>query len=63
MLRIFFFLIFITTFLFSEDFEKIAQATTEGDPSALIEGCVSAITGNIFINTIDIVAPGKEPTY
>jgi len=62
-LRIFFFFIFTTSFLFSDDFEKITQATTEGDPSALIEGCVSAITGNIYINTLDIVAPGKEPTY
>ena len=36
-------------------------AVTEGEPSALIEGCVSAITGDLYLSTEDVVVQGYIP--
>ncbi len=36
-------------------------ATTESDPSALINGMVSAITGDLFVLEEDIIVAGAEP--
>ncbi|MFA6118864.1 MAG: hypothetical protein WCT85_05545 [Parachlamydiales bacterium] len=55
-----FFFIFISLFAV-DDFEQSYNATVEGEPSAIVDGCVSAITGNLYLNSIDISSSGKEP--
>ena len=59
--RILLLFIFSISFLFADDFDAIYQATVASDPSALIEGCVNAITGGVNLNATDIVVNGKEP--
>ena len=41
--------------------EKECLAITHGEPSSIINGCVSAITGDYFINEEDIYVKGQEP--
>ncbi|MCB1118110.1 MAG: RHS repeat protein, partial [Chlamydiia bacterium] len=36
-------------------------ALTHGEPSSMVEGCVSAITGGLYLNQADIVVKGAEP--
>lgn len=36
-------------------------ATLAGDPSSYIEGCVSAITGDLIIDQYDAVVQGAQP--
>ncbi|MCB1115408.1 MAG: RHS repeat-associated core domain-containing protein [Chlamydiia bacterium] len=36
-------------------------ATFGGEPSTIIDGCVSAITGNFFLSQEDLVVSGREP--
>ena len=36
-------------------------AVTENEPDSLVEGIVSAITGDLYIQEADIVIQGAEP--
>nr|NGX63965.1 putative deoxyribonuclease RhsA [Candidatus Anoxychlamydiales bacterium] len=59
--RLFFLFIFSIFSLFADDFDAIYQATATSDPSALVEGCVNAITGGVNLSATDVVINGKEP--
>ena len=57
--------LFIFSSLFSEEIKSdpYMLALKRGEPSALIEGCVSAITGDFYISQTDVIVRGKEPIY
>jgi hypothetical protein len=55
-----FFFIFLA-WCFSSHLFSNNVATTESDPSALIEGCVNAITGDAYVVEDDIIIQGAEP--
>ena|ERR1700722_197203 len=45
----------------SEETAGRVMATLEGLPSAVVAGCVNAISGDFFDSSIDLVAPGPTP--
>ena len=63
MLRFFFLILCFFSVLFAEDFETAYQATVDADSSAMVEGCVNVMTGQLYFNELDIVADGKQPIY
>lgn len=52
---------FLTLSLFSREHNPYELSIFGGDPSAIVEGCVSAITGDYFFNQEDLVVKGHEP--
>ena len=60
--RLFLF-IFSISFLFADDFQASFETTIASDQSALVENCVSAITGHLHFNPSDIIAKGKQSIY
>ena len=38
-----------------------AQANLEGEPSAVVHGCVNILTGDFFEAQVDLVLPGSDP--
>ena len=40
---------------------NISAATLESGPSAVVGGCVNAVTGTFFDSGIDLVLPGPQP--
>ena len=58
--------LFLSLFFLSlsaQEYSGYFLAATESDPSTLVEGCVSAITGDYFISEKDIEVTGVEPIY
>lgn len=56
-------LLFVLTFalFLSANEQNQTLALTHGEPSSLVEGCVSAITGGLYLNQADVVVKGAEP--
>ncbi len=54
-LQLFFFFLFVTVALFGQ------VAVTENEPSALVEGIVNAVTGDLYALEDDIIIQGAEP--
>ena len=52
------FLLFSTLFCEQNIYQ---QASNYGDPSSIINGCVSAITGKLCRNEVDLTVKGEEP--
>ncbi len=50
-------------YIFADNFETNFQATVEAEPSIILENCVNLMTGQLYINDVDIIAEGKEPIY
>ncbi len=50
-------------FLISYRFLWSNLATTENHPSSLVEGCISAITGDAYVAEEDMVIAGAEPIH
>ncbi|MBF8262524.1 MAG: hypothetical protein HW387_189, partial [Parachlamydiales bacterium] len=50
-----------TTYCLEKD--PSSSASIENEPSSLIEGTVSAITGELYLFDNDLVIPGAEPIY
>jgi RHS repeat-associated protein len=44
-----------------EDTDTTSLATLEGEPSSIVHGCVSVITGDYVESHADIAVPGAEP--
>jgi RHS repeat-associated protein len=61
LIRVAFLLLLIGSLCASEAPNAYCMAATEGEPSALVEGCVSAITGDFYNVTEDLVVQGAEP--
>ena len=55
------FLLFQTAFCDLKDPDVLAA--TEGEPSAMVAGCVSAITGDFCVSQEDIFVTGVEPIH
>ncbi len=51
----------LPTFAFSLENDPYELATFGGEPSAIVDGCVSAITGDLFLTEKDLVVVGKQP--
>ncbi|MBS0651809.1 MAG: hypothetical protein JSR93_11675, partial [Verrucomicrobia bacterium] len=58
-LLIFFSLIILP--LFADPKDPYQLAVTEGEPSALVAGCVNAITGDLYFNEEDVIVQGYIP--
>ncbi|MDP1835153.1 MAG: RHS repeat-associated core domain-containing protein [Chlamydiales bacterium] len=54
-------LFFSSATLNADSTQFLSHTEVDGDPSALVAGCVNAITGSFSDNEIDIVIPGPEP--
>ncbi|MBF5058597.1 RHS repeat-associated core domain-containing protein [Candidatus Neptunochlamydia vexilliferae] len=48
-------------FLFAREENPYEMAVFGGEPNSIVAGCVSAITGEFFTNTEDLVVRGHEP--
>ncbi len=48
-------------FLFAQQENPYETAVFGGEPSSIVAGCVSAITGEFFVNAEDLVVRGYEP--
>nr|NGX50660.1 putative deoxyribonuclease RhsB [Chlamydiota bacterium] len=59
--RLFLFLILYPLTIFSLSHDPYELATLGGDPSSLIGGCVSAISGDYFFHKDTLVVRGHEP--
>lgn len=57
----FFYLNFLSSFLFADPTLPGVIAATDGDPNAIIGGCVNAITGDLVLSNEDIVVRGAVP--
>jgi len=53
--------IFSISIFANEDHNPYLLAITTGEPSALIDSCVNAITGDYVISKNDIIVQGVEP--
>ncbi|MGE0669383.1 MAG: RHS repeat-associated core domain-containing protein [Parachlamydiales bacterium] len=47
--------------LFADPKDPYQLAVTEGEPSALVAGCVNAITGDLYFNEEDVIVQGYIP--
>ena len=57
-----FLILLFASSLFAKDYDAShLNAITRGEPSTLIEGCVSALTGDYYISQADLIVPGKCP--
>lgn len=57
-------LLFFSLVIFSvhaDSKDSYSLAVREGEPAALIGGCVSAITGDLYLNEVDVVVQGYVP--
>ncbi|NGX43861.1 MAG: putative deoxyribonuclease RhsA [Candidatus Anoxychlamydiales bacterium] len=63
MLRLFLIFFLVNFHIFANNFETNFQATVAAEPSVMLEGCVNLMTGQLYINDVDIIAEGKEPIY
>ena len=52
---------FLITFSIFASTTNQQYALTHGEPASMIEGCVSTITGGLYLNQPDIVVRGREP--
>ena len=43
--------------------EALSLASLEGEPSSIVHGCVSAITGDYVESQVDLIIQGIEPLY
>src|ERR1700722_10602281 len=41
--------------------ENASKATLEGNPIALVAGCVNALTGDFIDSQVDVIVPGPTP--
>lgn len=59
------FIFLLATALFSQEtsIDPYAIAATENEPSTLVEGKVSAITGDLYLFEEDLVVQGQEPIH
>ena len=58
----FFFLLLLVVFsLHADPKDSYSLAVKEGEPAALIGGCVSAITGDLYLNEVDVIVQGYVP--
>ena len=62
MCNFFVFLVFCSS-LFAQIDSSYEIATIENEPSSLIEGMVSAITGAVYLAEEDAVIQGQEPIH
>lgn len=60
-MRFLLFFLCLTASLFAEPKDPYSLAVTEGEPAALVEGCVSAITGDFYLNEVDALIQGYIP--
>ena len=61
-MRALFLLLALLTFcLHADPKDSYPLAVTEGEPAALIGGCVSAITGDLYLSEVDAVVQGYGP--
>src|SRR3990167_4214158 len=58
---IFLFFFLFTLSLFSREHNPYELSIFGGDPSSIVGGCVSAITGDYFFNQEDLIVKGHEP--
>ena len=63
MLRSLLLFFFINSIIFANNFETAFQATVDADESIILEKCVNLITGQLYLNDVDIIAEGKEPIF
>lgn len=53
----------ILSSLFSHSSTSLELASLQGEPSALVYGCVNAITGDLLFEQYDTIVKGAEPIY
>ncbi len=56
-------LLYSSTLFSDDDNEALSLASLEGEPSSIVHGCVSAITGDYVEGQTDLIIPGIEPLY
>ncbi len=56
-------LLYGSTLFSDDDNEALSLASLEGEPSSIVHGCVSAITGDYVEGQTDLIIPGIEPLY
>ena len=61
MRRLFLGMLLLGGLLFGEGLAPEYFATVEPDPSAVVAGVVNAITGQLYISSSDMLAPGYQP--
>ncbi len=61
MRNLFFFSLLSITSLFASPKDPYSLAVTEGEPATFIEGRVSAITGDLYLQETDAVVQGYVP--
>jgi YD repeat-containing protein len=61
MRTLFFFLLLAVCPLFADPKDPYSLAVTEGEPATLVEGCVSAITGDLYLTEEDALIQGYVP--
>ncbi len=47
--------------LFADPKDPYSLAVTEGEPAALVEGCVNVITGDLYVVAEDVLVQGYVP--
>ena len=61
MRNILFFFFLAVLPLFADPKDPYSLAVTEGEPSSLAEGCVSVITGDLYLNEVDAMVQAYVP--